>query len=96
MAQLETLRARRDELLRIAHAHGASNVRVFGSVARGDEGDDSDVDFLVALEDGRSLFDLVRLYDAFEAALGRSVDIVTDGGISPYLREHVLAEAVAL
>lgn len=96
MARLDTLRAQRDELLRIAERHGASEVRVFGSVARGEEREDSDVDFLVKIADGRSLFDLVRLYDDFEQALGQPVDIVTEGGVSPYLRDRIFAEAVPL
>ena len=96
MARLDTLRARREELLRIAERHGVSDVRVFGSVARGEEGGGSDIDFLVMIADGRSLFDLVRLYDDFEAALGQPVDIVTEGGVSPYLRERIFAEAVPL
>ena len=96
MARLETLRAQRNELLRIAARHGVSDIRVFGSVARGEERDDSDVDFLVKIADGRSLFDLVRLYDDFEEALGQPVDIVTEGGVSPLLRDQIFAEAVPL
>lgn len=96
MSRLDELRAKRAELLTIAARHGASDVRVFGSVARGDETPSSDIDFLVRLEKGRSLFDLVRLYDDIEELLGVSVDIVTEGGVSPYLRDRVLAEAVPL
>jgi uncharacterized protein len=73
---LEALRRRRTELLQIAATHGASNVRVFGSVARGEARTDSDVDFLVDLEPGRSLFDLSGLILDLGEAIGREVDVV--------------------
>lgn len=92
----DVLKAKRDEILRIAARHGARNVRVFGSVARGEQRPDSDVDFLVEMERGRSLLDLVELSDELEAALEHSVDVVTDGGVSPFLKDRIYAEAVAL
>lgn len=73
---LESLRQRRDELLGIARTHGAYNVRVFGSVARGEAQSGSDVDFLVELEPGRSLLDLSALIVDLEEALCRVVDVV--------------------
>jgi predicted nucleotidyltransferase len=72
------LRARRDEILAIATLHGATNVRVFGSVVRGEVGPDSDVDFLVDLEGGRSLLDLAKLLVDLEHLLQRRVDVVTE------------------
>ncbi len=94
----ELLRAKRDDILRIATAHGAHNVRVFGSVAQGggDAKPTSDVDFLVELEEGRSLLDHVALIQALEDLLGRKVDVVTDGAVYWYIRDRVLAEAVPL
>lgn len=92
----EVLRAKRQEILQIAAKHGASNVRVFGSAVRGDGGVDSDVDFLVEMEDGRSLLDLVSLWQELEEFLGCNVDLLTDGGVSPYLRDRIYAEAVPL
>jgi uncharacterized protein len=86
----------RSEINRIAAAHGARNVRVFGSVPRCEAGVDSDLDLLVDMAAGRSLFDLVALSDDLEEALGVDVDVVTEGSLSPYLRERILAEAVAL
>ena len=80
----------------MAASHGATNVRVFGSVATGLETEQSDVDLLVSLEAGRNLFDLCRLYDALEELLDRPVDIVVDGGISPLLEDRILREAVPL
>jgi uncharacterized protein len=93
---LDALRLRRDEILRVAAQHGASNVRVFGSVARGEADVASDVDLLVDLRPGTSLFDHVALMLALEELLGRRVDVATDGALKPRIRERVLREAVAL
>ena len=93
---LQTLRARRQEILGYAANHGARNVRVFGSAARGDGGARSDVDLLVEMEPGRSLLDLVGLWQDLEDLLGIDVDVLSDGGVSPYLHERIYAEAVPL
>lgn len=71
-------------------------LRVFGSWARGDRHADSDLDLLVRLEPGRTLWDLSRLRDEMEAITGLQVDLVTEGGLSPYIRDRVLAEAVTV
>ncbi len=92
----ELLRTRREEILRIAAKHGAHNVRVFGSVARGEADETSDVDFLVEMEPGRSLLDLGGLLIDLEGLLGRPVDVVTERGLKPRIRPRVLNEAVAL
>ncbi len=86
----------RDEILRIAAAHGASHIRVFGSRARGEGGAESDIDLLLDLEAGRSLLDLIGLEQAIEDLTQLEVDVVTTGGLSPYLRDRVVAEAVPL
>lgn len=86
----------RDEILRVASSHGASRVRLFGSRARHEGSWDSDLDFLVSLEDGRTLLDLVRLKRELEQLTHHSVDIVTESSLSPYMRDQVLAEAIAL
>ena len=93
---LKEIRALREEILRIASRHGASNVRVFGSVARGEAGPESDVDFLVTLEKGRSLLDRAALLLDLEQALGCKVDVVTERGLKERIRERVLAEALSL
>ena len=80
---IDALLKARDEILAIAQRHGASNVRVFGSVARGEAGPDSDVDILVDLELGRSLLDHAQLQIDLEALLGRKVDVVAARGHSP-------------
>jgi len=87
---------RREEILRVAASRGARNVRVFGSVARGDSDEKSDVDFLVELEPGRTLFDLSGLLLDLESLLHVSVDVVTERGLRPQVRDRVLAEAVPL
>lgn len=86
----------REAILQIAAKHGARNVRIFGSSARQTAADGSDVDILVDLEAGRSLLDHVGLKQELEELLGQPVDIVVEGGISPYLEERILAEAVPL
>ena len=90
------LQDKRDEILRIAAAHGAQNVRVFGSVSRGEAGAKSDVDLLVKLEPGRSLLDLIAIKQELEDLLGREVDVLTEDAVSAYIREQVLKEAVNL
>jgi predicted nucleotidyltransferase len=92
----ELLRSKREAILNLAAQHGARNIRVFGSAARGDAGPESDLDFLVDMEDGRSLLDLVAFWQDLEELLGRRVDVITDGGVSPYLRQRVYAEAIQL
>lgn len=91
---LELLRKRQAEIRAIAARHGASNVRVYGSVARGQARPESDIDLLVDMEEGRSLLDLAALHLALEDLLGFPVEIGTD--VKPRLRDRVRAEAVSL
>ena len=90
------LRSRRTEILDLARKHGARNVRIFGSVARGDAGPDSDVDILVELEPGRSLLDHAALMLDLSDLLGCKVDVVSDRALHWYIRDRVLAAAVPL
>lgn len=93
MVTLDTLQhQKRDAILQLAGKYGARNVRVFGSVARGENTGTSDVDFLVEFENGRSLFDLIRLRLDLRDLLGAEVDLVTPGNLR-YLRDGVRAEA---
>lgn len=96
MTRIDSLRARRDEILRLAARYGARNVRLFGSIARGEETPESDIDLLVDMEPGRSLLDLVGLWQDLEDLLQCRVDVLTDGGLSPYLQDRIHAEAVRL
>ena len=81
-------------MLRIAARYGATDIRVFGSVARGEADDGSDFDFVVRMSPGRSLFDLGGLLMDLQDLLGRRVDVVTERGLRPRMRERVLREAV--
>jgi uncharacterized protein len=92
----ELLRQKREAISRIAKKYGAGKLRVFGSVARGGSDELSDVDFLVELEPGRSLFDLGGLQFELESLLGCRVDVVTERGLKARIRERVLREAVSL
>ena len=94
MTTEQLVQSRREEILRIAAGHGARNVRVFGSVARGEASEESDIDFLVEMEPGRSLLDLGGLQVELESLLGRSVDVVTERGLKARIRSTVLCEAV--
>lgn len=92
----EILRIKREDILRIATKYGAYNIRIFGSVARREADVNSDVDFLVEMEPGRSLFDLGGLLIELQDILGCEVDIVTEKGLRSRIRERVLSEAVPL
>ena len=90
------LTEKRDDILGIATRHGAFNVRVFGSVARGEADEDSDIDLVVAFEPDRSLLDHAALWLDLQELLGCKVDVVSDRGIKPRIRDRVLREAVPL
>ena len=90
------LQSKRHEILRIAAGHGARNVRLFGSVARGEDHGSSDVDFLVDMEAGRSLLDLIGLGQDLEALLNRKIEVLTDASVHPALRDRILTEAQPL
>jgi len=96
MSLLETLKMNKKELLTIASKRGASNVRVFGSVSREEETADSDIDFLVTLENGRSLLDLVGLQQDLSSYLLRKVDVIPDDSLNKYLRDRIINEALPL
>jgi uncharacterized protein len=89
----QKIQQHRREIIELAASRGASAVRIFGSVARGEATDGSDLDVLVKLDADRSLFDQIALKQDLEQLLGCAVDVVVEGGISPYLEERILAEA---
>jgi predicted nucleotidyltransferase len=91
----EILGGKREAILRLADKHGAYNVRVFGSVARGEAGPASDVDFVVDVQPWVGL-EFFGLWDELEDLLGREVDLVTERSLKPRIRERILREAVAL
>lgn len=93
---LESIRRYRREIFDAAARHGARNVRVFGSVARDDDHEGSDVDVLIDVEPGRTLLEVIAFQQYLQQLLGRNVEVLTDGGLSPYLQQRIVAEAVDL
>lgn len=92
----KAVRSKRGQILQLAARHGARNVRVFGSMARGEADQRSDVDLLVDMDPGRSLLDLGGLLMDLRELLGCSVDVVTEKGLRRRIRERVLKEAVPI
>lgn len=93
MSQLEELR---NEIINIATKHGAIKISIFGSIVRGEDTSSSDIDFLVDLEEDRTLFDLIRLKQELETLLGKSVDVVTSNAIHWKIKDQIINEAVQL
>lgn len=96
MRPSEALRHHREAVLQIARQHRVSELRVFGSVARGDDREDSDLDLLAAFEDGASLFDAFALQDDLESLLHHKVEVATEMGLHPRIRQQIMHEAKAL
>ncbi len=96
MQMEDLLREKRSDILRLARQHGAHNVRIFGSTARGEADEHSDIDLLVDMEPGRNLLDMGGLLMDLRDLLGRDVDVVTVPGLKPRIRSRVLREAVPL
>lgn len=96
MCMLDRVRAKRDEVMRMAKANKISRILVFGSCARKEERLDGDIDFLVDFKPGATLFDHVHMRDALSELFGMKVDVVSSRGLDPYIAPHVLKEAVAL
>ncbi len=92
----EQLFQKRDDILRLAATYGAGNVRVFGSGVRGEDSAESDIDFLVSLDPGRSIMDQAGLLTDLRNLLGRDVDVVADDNIHWLLRRRILKEAKPL
>jgi len=92
----ELLGGRRAQVLQLAAKHGARNVRIFGSAARGEADATSDLDFLIELEPGRNVLDLGGLLMDLQSLLGRPVDVISERGLRPSIRARVLREAVPL
>jgi len=96
MVTKEQIIQRREQIIALARQYGASNLRIFGSVARGDCDEKSDVDFLVRFEPGRSLFDQGGLLMDLRQLLGVNVDVVSEGALSGRFKQMVLKEAIAI
>jgi hypothetical protein len=96
MSELEQIKERARDVRDIAARHGARNIRVFGSVARGEAGGESDLDLLVDMSDDCSLLDLIAVERELSELLNRKVDVVVEGGVSPYLLDRIRSEAITL
>jgi hypothetical protein len=96
MAISDTIREKREVIVRVAEKHGATQVRLIGSFARGEARPDSDLDLLVTWAEATSLFDHAALTSELESLLGRKVDIASDGWVKPQIQESVYRDAVAL
>ena len=92
----QLLHDRRTDILQLATRHGARRVRIFGSIIRGTATEGSDIDLLVAFEPDRSLLDLIGFKQDLQELLGREIDVVSEGGLSPYLKDRILREAQPL
>ena len=96
MTTIDILHSQRDDVLEVAQRHGVTSIRVFGSVARGDESSNSDIDLLITTGPSVSPWFPAGFILDLEQLLGRKIDIVTESGLNPLLRDQVLTEAVAL
>jgi predicted nucleotidyltransferase len=96
MVDLPHLRARREAILRLATSYGASNVRVFGSLARGDARSDSDIDLVVDMPPDQSLLAWSAFWQQLEAIVGSRIDLAVSSDLRPEVRRAVLAEAIPL
>jgi hypothetical protein len=96
MITRETLRQKREEILAIGCRYGAHDIRIFGSVARGDAGESSDLDLIVRFDPDRSLFDHGGLLMDLQELLGVKVDVISEAGMRERFRDHVLKEAIPL
>lgn len=93
---LEELKSKRSQIRRISEKHGVTNLRVFGSVVRGEQNGQSDLDLLVKMAPSRDLTDLVSFAQDMQAMMQVRVDVVSEGGLSPFLRDRIIAEAISL
>jgi len=96
MTTIDLLHEKREDVLEVAERHGVTSIRIFGSVARGDESAESDIDLLITTGPKVSPWFPAGLILDLEQLLGRHIDIVTESGLNPLLRDQVLTEAVAL
>jgi predicted nucleotidyltransferase len=92
----ELKKEKRNDILRIANGHGARNVRVFGSVLRGEATENSDLDLLIELDSDRSLLDLIAVKQDLEDLLRCKVDVVTESSVSPFIRKEIISQAVSI
>ena len=93
---IQELKKKRESIISVAERNGGGKVRIFGSLARDEAQTDSDVDILIELDPGRSLLDILAIKQDLEDLLHRNVDVLTESAVSPYIKDDILSEAVAL
>ena len=93
---IQELKKKRESIISVVERNGGRKVRIFGSLARGEELTDSDVDILIELDPGRSLLDILAIKQDLEDLLHRNVDVLTESAVSPYIKDDIMSEAVAL
>lgn len=96
MSGLEKIKQHRARIIAIATRYGAGHLRAFGSVVRNEDRADSDIDFLVTMQPGHDLLDIVALAQELEELLHQKTDVISDEEVSPYLKDRILKEAVAI
>ena len=96
MTVMNEIELKRDEIERIAKENGITKISIFGSVARGNVHGDSDIDFLIEIEEDRSLFDIIRFKQAMEELFQRKVDVLTENAVHWTLRDQIIKEAIPL
>jgi predicted nucleotidyltransferase len=96
MSNKSLIESKHNLILEIAKANGAKKISLFGSVVRGEDHADSDIDFLVQFEENRSLFDLIRLKNQLEDILNKTVDIVTENSVHSKIKDQIISEAIQL
>ena len=93
---IQELKKKRESIISVVERNGGRKVRIFGSLARGEGLTDSDVDILIELDPGRSLLDILAIKQDLEDLLHRNVDVLTESAVSPYIKDDIMSEAVAL
>jgi predicted nucleotidyltransferase len=93
---IQELKNKRESIISVVERNGGTKVRIFGSLARGEGLTDSDVDILIELDPGRSLLDILAIKQDLEDLLHRNVDVLTESAVSPYIKDDIMSEAVAL
>jgi len=93
---IQELKKNRESIISVVERNGGRKVRIFGSLARGEGLTDSDVDILIELDPGRSLLDILAIKQDLEDLLHRNVDVLTESAVSPYIKDDIMSEAVAL
>jgi predicted nucleotidyltransferase len=96
MSVKHIIKKKRNQVLEIANSHGVRSIKLFGSVARGEDNSASDIDFLVAFDESRTLFDLIRLKADLEVLFEKPVHVISEDGINHFIRDRISSEAISI